>query len=388
MLDINRLREQFDGFNVYQAREQDLHVRKLNLAIEVLERCSSGWEELSHRVQQARVPWLRAELREAPVQTSSCRSRPTPMTVVATDGSQIYPDRHVEPTCYLLNISRIVFQYGTLERPLIESVPSFKYRQAELKDHVDFPVESATTDLISALRDEQELEQLFETAQAVQITGRPIAAVADGTLIRWMLAGIGNRDLEKRLIRSYVAILARFREAEIPVCSYISMPRATEVVNFLRLAQGEDVDTPTDVEESLAGLTDRHVFERILEVGERSATFQSASHNQQEYDEKDRICYFYVRVPSESGAGEIGRVEIPRWVADRPDLLDMIHALILSECEKGFGYPMILAEAHERAVIRAREKELFYRLIETEMLNAGLRYNGSRKQASKRRPVV
>ena len=49
---------------------------------------------------------------------------------------------------------------------------------------------------------------------------------------------------------------------------------------------------------------------------------------------------------------------------------------------------MILSEAHERAVIRARERDLFYDMVEREMSTAGLRYTGSRKQASKRRPRV
>ena len=37
---------------------------------------------------------------------------------------------------------------------------------------------------------------------------------------------------------------------------------------------------------------------------------------------------------------------------------------------------MILSEAHERAVIRARERELFYGMIEREMTSAGLRHTG------------
>jgi NurA-like 5'-3' nuclease len=76
------------------------------------------------------------------------------------------------------------------------------------------------------------------------------------------------------------------------------------------------------------------------------------------------------------------------WVAADAGLLDLVHATILSECEKGDGYPMILSEAHERAVIRARERDLFYGMLEREMNVAGLRHTGSRKQASKRQPKV
>ena len=131
------------------------------------------------------------------------------------------------------------------------------------------------------------------------------------------------------------------------------------------------------------GLVDRLVFERTLQVGERSALFESGSHIQREYGPHHRICYFYVRLPE-----EVGRVELPAWVAEQPGWLDLIHAVVVDQAEKGGGYPIILTEAHERAVIRAQEKALFYRILEREMQRAGLRgYAGSQKAASKRAPT-
>ena len=47
---------------------------------------------------------------------------------------------------------------------------------------------------------------------------------------------------------------------------------------------------------------------------------------------------------------------------------------------------MILAEAHERAVIRAREKEAFYRLLDHDFRAAGVPLPVSRKAASKLAP--
>jgi len=169
------------------------------------------------------------------------------------------------------------------------------------------------------------------------------------------------------------------------LCSYISMPANTEVINLLRVFLGEaDGDLPDD---RFAGLTDRHLFETILRPGERSATFESSSHIQREYG-ADRICYFYVLVPSRFGQAEIGRVEIPLWVADDDALVNLIHAVILNECEKGEGYPIILSEAHEHAVIKAREKDQFYEMIEREMVKRGVPFTASNKRDSKRRPLV
>lgn len=386
MLDLSRLHEQLPDFSAYQAQEQQRNALRLERAAAALTACHADWERLLERARSERTGWLVPGFSEGPATVYAPGPRPTPITVVAADGSQVYPDRHVEPTCYLLNISRIAFQYGTLERPLMESVPDFRYRREEVEALLGESIENPSADLVSALRDGQELEALLNTAVESRIPGRPIVAMADGTLIRWMLGAVRNRDLEERLIAQYVAALDGFRAEGIPVCSYISMPGNTEVVNLLRLHLDEHVHPP-EPEVSLANLPDRRVFERVLQPGERSTVFESASKIQSAYGADNLIVYFYVCVPAGAGQ-EIGRVEIPAWVAKDRALLDLVHAVVISECEKGDGYPMILSEAHERAVIRAHEKALFYELIERQMDASGLRHAGSRKQASKRRPAV
>lgn len=387
MLDLLKLRQQFAGFNAYQSREQARLKDKLWQALEALHDCGPHWQALREQAETAPHSWLIAGLRDDPTRRHAPIDRPTPITVVATDGSQIYPDRHVEPHCYLLNISRIAFQYGTAERPLMESVPRFEYQREAFEEAFDQVLGTATADVVSALRDEFELAALFDVAQQARMPGRPILALADGTLIRWMLRRLRDYALEQQLIDRYAETLAQFQAEVIPFCSYISMPGNTEVVNLLRLHRGERDDEP-DADASLVGVLDRWLFEQILQPGERSAVFESASHIQREYGARDRICYFYLHVAARRGAPEVGRVEVPRWVADDPALLALVHATVLSECEKGDGYPMILAEAHERAVIRARERDLFYDMIDREMTTAGLRHTGSRKQASKRTPRV
>jgi hypothetical protein len=319
---------------------------------------------------------------EAPATRAEPQPRPTPVTVVATDGSQVFPDRHREPHLYLLNVARLAFQYGTAEAPFIEAVPHLGYDEETMRDLLDEVRHDASDEAISALRDHLELKALLETAQQARVEGRPIVALADGTLIRWMLRAMRDGRLADAFVQRYAALLEGFREAGIPVASYVSLPRNTEVVNLLRLWREEPEDP---AEGSLHGLLDRHLFERVLLPGERSALFESSSKILSQYSGADRICYFYVHVPCTPG--EVARVELPRWVADDPSLVDLIHAVALSECDKGRGYPMILSEAHERAVIRAREKELFFHLVEHAVYGPGRPAPSSRKAASKRSPM-
>ncbi len=386
LLDFHRLHPQLSDFSAYRVGEDARRDVKLALALDAFRACAPEWEALRDRVTRERPRTLMAGLRERPDGCCPGGPRPPLVTVVATDGSQIYPDRHVEPACYLLNVSRIAFHYGTEEPPLMVAEPELRFRRRDLDDlNADGGEEAlfdVSTEVVSALRDEQELHWLFETAYHERQSARPILAMADGTLIRWMLRGMNHRALEDKLIGRYLAILERFYDEGIPVCSYISMPGNTELVNLLGLHRNETDATPD--EDSVQGVLDRLVFEQTLVVGERSALFESGSRIQREYGPHHRICYFYVRLPE-----EVGRVELPAWVAEQPGWLDMIHAVVVDQAEKGGGYPVILTEAHERAVIRAQEKAMFYRILEREMQRAGLTgYAGSQKAASKRAPRI
>jgi NurA-like 5'-3' nuclease len=85
---------------------------------------------------------------------------------------------------------------------------------------------------------------------------------------------------------------------------------------------------------------------------------------------------------------DVARLEFPIWVAQRDDWLDQIHALTLAQIEKGDGYPLALMEAHEQAVVRGEEREMFYALLEELMMKRNLSPRRSSKNRSKARPLV
>jgi hypothetical protein len=393
MLDLSRLRDQLASFEEYEAEVRDRRAEQRRRAQAALRACAGRWTEVQAAVEAAEPRRLVAALRDPPTDTTAAPERPTPITVVATDGSQIYPDRHVDPMFFLLNVSQVGFQYGTREDPHLDTTPRLRF-QDDLTAHVDEALGTMTTELVSALRDEMELEFLLKAARTARVEGRPLVALADGTLIRWMIRGMNNEAVEETLIARYTEYLQAFRRDGVPLASYVSMPATTEVVNLLRFVAGElDAPPPADIDVSpdappLDGLLDRHVFDTVLDPGERSATFGSTSHIQRSYPEGSAVHYFYLKVPSSTGPGEMGRVEVPQWVAGEEELLDRIHATVLRECEKGDGYPLALSEAHERAVIRASEREAFFRLMERRLRRAGLAPAHSRKRRSKQAPRV
>lgn len=131
--------------------------------------------------------------------------------------------------------------------------------------------------------------------------------------------------------------------------------------------------------DSVGGVLDRDLFAGLLDPGERSALFSSASSIVQRYG-RHAVRFFYLNV-----GGEIARVEAPRWVAESPSLLGLAHSLALDQCQRGRGYPAALAEAHEQAVVREADQEQFWRLVENALARQGLPAATSAKETSKRR---
>ena len=92
-----------------------------------------------------------------------------------------------------------------------------------------------------------------------------------------------------------------------------------------------------------------------------------------------QVHFFYLNVDD-----EVARVEIPKWVADDNNLLDLTHALVIDQCQRGHGYPVALSEAHEKAVITGADRELFWQMVETFLVGEHLPTPTSAKSRSKK----
>jgi hypothetical protein len=86
--------------------------------------------------------------------------------------------------------------------------------------------------------------------------------------------------------------------------------------------------------------------------------FKSTSDICSEYPAHLQPHFFYLHAGS-----EIARIEIPAWIADSSEMVDRLAAVVLDQCTKGLGYPVLIAEAHEQAVVKGPDREFFYHLI-------------------------
>ncbi len=353
-------------------------------------------QALARRIAQARerVPWLVAIPEEAPPgAVYPPPALPANYTVIATDGSHIAPDRHSPVRYIVLNVGWAVLRYGSQPGADMGSRAWFWHREEDL--HLEgtnglfYPVEGARLAALMALH---ELDLL--AAQARHESG-PLVALRDGSLILWPLQ---NEDpaVQERLLPRIRRGLRAFHDMGIPVASYISYPGSRDLINSLRMwvcghcrRDSECGHCPSCPQEAaefcrwLRNQRDQWLLAECLRPGERSALFRSTSALQEGYVDPDgvdhRIYFFYVHTGT-----EIARVEMPAWVARSPDLRDLVHAVVVDQCRRGQGYPPVLQEAHEEAVISHADRATVEQLVAEALARSGVLYTRSAKDLSKR----
>ena len=340
--------------------------------------------------KNVRMPWAQAYVPYSLADTFPAPLPPRNFAVAAADGSDIPPDRHSPARFAVINTGSVFLQYG--DAPAAEMTTRAQLFFAEemwlLGDDEDEYIEKELEGtLLAARRAVEELDALWEVCR-----GRPMPVVAldDGQLILWPIQREPQpiRDL---LVGPFVETLEKFRQAGIPVASYISFTSAKDIVYALRswACQGptirrcETCDCPAAFRHwslSLKDLRDRHLFE-TLHPGERSDIFVPESPILADYGSHS-IEFFYVNV-----GGEIARVEAPQWVMRDRALLDLVHAVIVDQCQRSVAYPPyppILQEAHEQAVIPTGERRVIEQMVEEALQRQGAIYMRGGKDRSKR----
>ena len=407
MLDLYSVKTQIDGMVADERRVQEDFRAKLELALAQYQRWLPEWERLARKIDESRTSWLLPGLSEGLGGGIDPPARPSTISIAATDGSQIFPDRHEISACFLINIGYILLHYGTGEKPLMSSKPRLYYREEEIYEEWGGVRLFVNRDLVGFKRGLMEFTELADLALAAHAEGHRTLALSDGTLILWNLEG-KPQDFRAAHLEATLAAMDGLREARVPVAGYISQPGSQELINALKLGlcplvaancdrcpyqeenqlhfSREEIDAlHGDLWQGrglpcspIEGLNDAVLVRQVLRPGQRTPLYRSASKILAEYG-PHHIYYFYLHV-----GAEIGRVEIPEWVATDRELLDLVHACLCDQAEKGQGYPVALAEAHERAVVRSADRETFYRFLRDTFVKNDLQTRLSTKSFKKR----
>ncbi|WP_337884815.1 DNA double-strand break repair nuclease NurA [Fischerella thermalis] len=413
MLDLTKLTRQMQGLSQHLTQEAAASRQRLELAQQHFLNACDRQEEFVQKQEKWRDRILFASA--TPIEPlNTCIEIPVPPkvhTVIATDGSQIAPNHHEIAYCYLLNIGRVVLHYGQNKHPLLDSLPEIFYRPEDLYISRQWGIK--TEEWMSYCRTASEATVLAELACSVvskdtEISSPPTSpsphlptspssriptlAMVDGSLIYWFLEQLPF-DARDRILPPILQAWRQMRDAQIPLMGYLSASRNIEAMNFLRLlacphpapdcmsfCPNQLEKVPCKVFEPLRDTT---LWTTQLKPGQRGPLWRSNARILDLYEDL-QIYFCYVHVGS-----EIARIEIPEWVAENTSLFEESLGLMLAQVQKGYGYPVAIAEAHNQAVVRGGDKARFFALLERQMIKAGLRNVGtSYKEARKRGSIA
>lgn len=391
MLDLTKLARQMQGLSQHLTVEAAASRQRLELAQQHLKNAYASQKDLIDRQEKWRDRILFANATPLePLET--CIDIPVPPkihTVIATDGSQIAPNHHEIAYCYLLNIGRVVLHYGQNRHPILDSLPEVFYRPEDLYMSRQWGIR--TEEWMGYRRTTSEAIVLSELACAVKGEA-PSLAMVDGSLIYWFLEQLPI-DARDRILPPILEAWQQMREAQIPLMGYLSASRNVEGMNFLRLlACPHPVPDcisycPNQLEKVpckiFEPLRDTSLWATQLKPGQRGPLWRSNARILELY-EKQTIYFCYIHVGT-----EIARIEVPEWVVENTAMFDQALGLMLAQVQKGYGYPVAIAEAHNQAVVRGGDKARFFALLEKQMIKAGLRNVGtSYKEARKRGSIA
>lgn len=295
-------------------------------------------------------------------------------TAIAADGSEVPINEDFFFPYYIINIGFIALKYGKDHFFFADSNAKIYFEENELYEKVGNKSFLVRGELLSSkmlLEESKKLEELLKDFYTVEV---PVLALFDGTLIQWEIKET-SETYKNNFVKNFQRMILIAEQLKAPLAGYISGTHSRDVMEMIRIfleMKGEDFD-----KQLLSIIKDADIFKIILRKGERSAIFRSNAPILNLY--KAPIYFFFLNVGS-----EVVRIEIPEFIAFDNDLLEKTCALILSQSNKGEGYPVVLKEAHEQAVIKSSERVFIEELFIDFLRKKGIIFNQNYKFLSKK----
>ena len=302
-------------------------------------------------------------------------------TLIAADGSQINPDRHAAVQFGLVNVGAIIMRLNSGEAPIISTESELLYGDDLLPNGIPL-----SDGMVALKRDVAERTKLDDLSRGIE---GQVVTFTDGPIELWGAKGEDAQSYAD-FVQKYLGVLSRLQSRGVTTAGYVDKPSADLVVRLIEIAMAdnEQIQHLRDFH-PLRGVSDRWLYgERehpLLPPGHRSAIFQIQSSSEKSYKGVLSIHFFYLNAGTEKHPWPV-RVEVPKWVVDDKDKLDLLHGVLVEQCRMmgSRPYPYLLHRAHETAVVKNEEKQQI-----EQMLTLELRKNnedvddGSYKQSAK-----
>ncbi len=321
-----------------------------------------------------------------PLNESLASSYPVPAsviqaTLIAADGSQINPDRHAAIQFCVVNVGAIQMKLNSGETPEIFTDTELLYGDDLLPN--GFPLSDGMVALKRDLAERTKLDKLSKGIQGSVVT------FTDGPIELWGAKGEDAGTYEE-IVKKYLGVLSRLQGRGVITAGYVDKPSADLVVRLLEIASADNEQIQKLKEfHPLRSVSDRWLYGEhknpLLPPGHRSAVFGIQSNSEKKYTGVLSLHFFYLNVGTEGHPWPV-RVEIPKWVADDKEKLDMLHGVLVEQCRVmgSKPYPYLLHRAHETAVVKNEEKQQIEQMLAMELRHQDEEMDdGSYKQAAK-----
>jgi hypothetical protein len=286
------------------------------------------------------------------------------VTVIAADGSQINPDRHASIQFSIINVGIIIMKLHSGQAPEICVETEMLFGDDLISNG-----NLISDGMVAMRRDISERMKLDEISK--EIKGQ-VVNLTDGTIELWGAKG-DDPQAYADFVEKYLRVLTRLHTRGVITAGYVEKPSADLVVRLLEIATA-DQDQLHHLREyvPLRGVSDRWLYgERenpLIPPGHRSAVFALQSGSTKKYKGPLALHFFYLNVGTLGHPWPV-RVEIPQWVAEDKKKLELLHTVLIEQCNMmgSKPYPYLLHRAHETAVVRREEKDQVEQLLAMEL---------------------
>jgi hypothetical protein len=300
----------------------------------------------------------------------------------AADGSQLTPGRDI-------SLPIAVVQVAWFENPHARDHSYEKQARSEivspeeLLEGADERIKADTiVDLHRFRLEIAETARFLEKKRGWQDRQeRTPVALLDGTLL--ISIALPKTRIQDAYVDALKGLVNLSRETRVPIVGFIDQSYARDLVRLLDVLKGREGEgaraelSITDAQFLHAEIADSPP---ILEHwGARTTFCYSVREGFEDDNKQPLIGCTYLQTTSE---GPPARLDVPAWVYEAGLLDDVIDA-VRAECIVGLGYPYAIEAADAAAVITARDRAEFLRVIQEFAERENFTFRISRKTASK-----
>lgn len=293
---------------------------------------------------------------------------------LAVDGSQLYPhETFIALTRLLINAGACYINYNSTPEVSFFSVPRLiAYNTLKQGNSLRATIEQE--------RDLYEFEYAYKIAgELLQKKEIVRLLLMDGSLY----PSLTDQVLDEQAYATYQALKKNHKkllqagyQEHFYTVGYTSSSRSRALIEQL-------MHKHPDLTEQLKSITDRHLLSTIMQSTEYTDCMIYQDMHFADYDDALKPYFFYLH-----NGWEVVRITIPQWIASDARHIKKVVALCLDQSRKGFGYPVVLAHAHEQAVIKGPDQDFFYEMVTQEALSRGVEMVFSQKNIYKRSMIL